>query len=89
MSKAPRFRSGAQASRTDGRSPDDMEEWVWRAVYALRRWHGENAVGSESHKVEELDNVEPWNIHIQQVMRARWGDRGRRSAAALPSVLQP
>ena len=39
------------------------------------RWHGENAVGSESHKVEELDNLEPWNIHIQQVMRARWGDR--------------
>jgi hypothetical protein len=25
--------------------------------------------------VEELDNLEPWNIHIQQVMRARWGDR--------------
>ena len=38
-------------------------------------WHGENAVGSEQHKVEELDNLEPWNIHIQQVMRARWGDR--------------
>ena len=37
-------------------------------------WHGEEAVGSEEHKVEELDNVEPWNIHIQQVMRARWGD---------------
>ena len=30
---------------------------------------------SEEHKVEELDNVEPWNIHIQQVMRARCGDR--------------
>jgi hypothetical protein len=39
------------------------------------RWHGENEVGSETHKVEELDNLEPWNIHIQQVMRARWGDR--------------
>ena len=38
-------------------------------------WHGELAVGSEEHKVEELDNVEPWNIHIQQVMRARWGDQ--------------
>jgi hypothetical protein len=38
-------------------------------------WHGELAVGSEEHKVEELDNVEPWNIHIQQVMRARWGDK--------------
>ena len=39
------------------------------------RWKGEHAVGSEEHKVEELDNLEPWNIHIQQVMRARWGDR--------------
>jgi hypothetical protein len=38
-------------------------------------WHGELEVGSEEHKVEELDNTEPWNIHIQQVMRARWGDR--------------
>jgi hypothetical protein len=38
-------------------------------------WHGECEVGSEEHKVEELDNVEPWNIHIQQVMRARWGDK--------------
>ena len=38
-------------------------------------WHGEDAVFAEEHKVEELDNVEPWNIHIQQVMRARWGDR--------------
>jgi hypothetical protein len=39
------------------------------------RWHDELAVGSEEHKVEELDNLEPWNIHIQQVMRAKWGDR--------------
>jgi hypothetical protein len=38
-------------------------------------WHGESAVGSEEHKVEDLDNVEPWNIHVQQVMRATWGDR--------------
>lgn len=38
-------------------------------------WHGELAVGSEVHTVEELDNVDPWNIHIQQVMRARWGDK--------------
>ena len=42
---------------------------------ATAHWHGENAVGAEEHKVEELDNVEPWNIHIQQVMRAPWGDR--------------
>ena len=39
------------------------------------RWHGELAVGSEAHPVGDLDNLEPWNIHVQQVMRARWGDR--------------
>ncbi|MGQ0826612.1 MAG: hypothetical protein ACT4OX_16560 [Actinomycetota bacterium] len=39
------------------------------------QWHSEEAVGSEEHNVAELDNLEPWNIHVQQVMRARWGDR--------------
>jgi hypothetical protein len=38
-------------------------------------WHGELATHGEEHKVEDLDNVEPWNIHIQQVMRATWGDK--------------
>jgi hypothetical protein len=38
-------------------------------------WHGELAVGAEQHRVEELDNLEPWNIHVQQVMRARWGSK--------------
>jgi len=38
-------------------------------------WHGELAVGSEAIAVEDLDNLDPWNIHIQQVMRARWGDK--------------
>jgi hypothetical protein len=38
-------------------------------------WHGESVVGAEEHKVGDLDNVEPWNIHIQQVMRARWNGR--------------
>ncbi len=38
-------------------------------------WHGELATGSETHAVDELDNVEPWNIHVQQVVRARSGTR--------------
>lgn len=38
-------------------------------------WQGELAVNGEDFAVEELDNVEPWNIHIQQVMRASWGAR--------------
>jgi hypothetical protein len=38
-------------------------------------WHGELETGAEEFKVEELDNTEPANLHLQQVMRARWGDR--------------
>lgn len=39
------------------------------------RWHDELAVGGEVHKVADLDNLAFENIHIQQVMRASWGDR--------------
>jgi hypothetical protein len=38
-------------------------------------WRGELATGAEEWKAEELDNTEPANLHIQQVMRARWRDR--------------
>lgn len=38
-------------------------------------WHGDFAIGGEEFAVEELDNLEPANIHVQQVMRATWGDR--------------
>jgi hypothetical protein len=43
--------------------------------WAHGRWHGEHAVGGECHAVGELDNVEPANIHVQQVVRATWGHR--------------
>jgi hypothetical protein len=38
-------------------------------------WRGELAVGGEEHATGDLDDTEPWNIHVQQVVRARWGDR--------------
>lgn len=38
-------------------------------------WHDELAVGGEQTPVEELDNLSLDNIHVQQVMRAQWGDR--------------
>lgn len=38
-------------------------------------WHGELAVGGEEFAVADLDNLDPANIHIQQVMRATWGDK--------------
>jgi hypothetical protein len=39
------------------------------------RWHGGPAVGGEEHPVEALDTLALDCIHVQQVMRARWGDR--------------
>lgn len=43
--------------------------------FAHGRWHDEEVTGGEEHRVEDLDNLEPQNIHVQQVMRATWGDR--------------
>ena len=39
------------------------------------RWHDELAVGAEEHKVTELDTLDPSCIHVQQVVRATWGER--------------
>jgi hypothetical protein len=39
------------------------------------RWHDELAVGGEAHRVEELDTLAFDCIHVQQVMRAKWGGR--------------
>ena len=38
-------------------------------------WHDELVVAGERHDVEELDSLDPASIHVQQVMRTRWGDR--------------
>jgi hypothetical protein len=38
-------------------------------------WKGELQVGTEAWRVDDLDPTEPWNIHVQQLVRARWGDR--------------
>jgi hypothetical protein len=38
-------------------------------------WKGELQVGTEEWKVDDLDPQEPSNIHVQQLVRARWGDR--------------
>jgi hypothetical protein len=39
------------------------------------RWHGELAVGGEAHKTADLDVLSFDTVHVQQVMRARWGER--------------
>jgi hypothetical protein len=38
-------------------------------------WKGELAIGSESFDPRQLNPLEPWNIHVQQVVRARDGAR--------------
>jgi hypothetical protein len=44
-------------------------------TWAHGRWHDELAVGAEDHRVEELDTPDPTCVHVQQVMRASWGER--------------
>ncbi|MEX5709957.1 hypothetical protein AB1484_16995 [Parafrankia sp. FMc6] len=39
------------------------------------RWHDELAVGGETFKAAELDTIAPDCVHVQQVVRAVWGDR--------------
>ncbi|MHA7664792.1 hypothetical protein [Mycolicibacterium sp. HS_4_1] len=38
-------------------------------------WHDELVVGGECADASSLDNLEFENIHVQQVMRATWGER--------------
>jgi hypothetical protein len=44
-------------------------------TYSHGRWHGELVVDGETNPVEDLDDLDLANIHVQQVMRARWGNR--------------
>jgi hypothetical protein len=39
------------------------------------KWHGELAVCGEAHKTADLDALALDTVHIQQVMRATWGER--------------
>ena len=44
-------------------------------VFKHGRWHDELVIAGEEFTAEELDNAEPRNCHVQQVVRASWGDR--------------
>ena len=39
------------------------------------RWHDELVVGGEAVKTEEIDDTDFHHLHVQQVMKATWGDR--------------
>ena len=43
--------------------------------WAHGTWKGELAVAGESWKSDDLDPLAPENLHVQQVVRARMGDR--------------
>ena len=38
-------------------------------------WKGELAVGAEQWELAKLEPLDPRHIHVQQLVRARWGDR--------------
>ena len=38
-------------------------------------WKGEEALGGEEWKLDALDPLDPRHIHVQQLCRARMGDR--------------
>jgi hypothetical protein len=44
-------------------------------VWAHGVWHGELAVGGEEAKSSDLDRLALDTVHVQQVVRATWGDR--------------
>lgn len=39
------------------------------------RWHDELVVGGETLRCDEIDDTEMHHLHVQQVMRATWGDQ--------------
>lgn len=44
-------------------------------VWVHGRWHGGTKVAGEANPVGDLDSLALDCIHVQQVMRCRWGDR--------------
>ena len=44
-------------------------------TYAHGRYHGELVVDGEVHDVDALDTTSIHDVHVQQVVRATWGDR--------------
>jgi hypothetical protein len=44
-------------------------------TYAHGRYHGELVVDGEAHDVDTLDTTSIHDVHVQQVVRATWGER--------------
>ena len=39
------------------------------------RWHDELVVAGEAVRTDDIDDTELHHLHVQQVMKATWGDR--------------
>lgn len=52
-----------------------MRDGYMHPTWSHGRWHDELAVAAEEHRVEELDTLDPTCVHVQQVVRATWGER--------------
>ncbi|MBL7498024.1 hypothetical protein I6A84_34675 [Frankia sp. CNm7] len=78
---------GAALLLSPGGSPGDIVELEPIRTFRMKgvgylhptwghgKWHGEFAVGGEAHKTADLDVLAFDTVHVQQVMRARWGER--------------
>jgi hypothetical protein len=54
-------------------------------VWGHGQWHDELAVGAESYALDSLDPLLPENVHIQQLVRARW--RGKQGLGVLEQII--
>jgi hypothetical protein len=54
-------------------------------VWGHGQWHDERAVGSETYELAALDGLLPENVHVQQLVRARW--RGREGLGVFEQVI--
>ena len=54
-------------------------------VWGHGAWHDEQAVGAESYAENSPDCLAPENLHVQQLVRARW--RGRQGLGVLEQIV--
>jgi hypothetical protein len=69
-------------------------------IWGHGTWHGELAVDGETWTVADLDPMDPRHLHVQQLVRARWGGRdglgvleqlvlGPHAPSGFTSILDP
>ena len=54
-------------------------------VWGHGEWHGELAIGGENYAENSQDCLQPENLHVQQLVRARW--RGKQGLGVLEQIV--